>query len=498
MHRASHRAAAVAALLGAFAGSAAGAQGIRITGTTTARYIELRPMVDDSVPADSTTGTGTLRETSRGVVAYCDLGDTWCRYKRTADDALGSVPLLQDLEASVWGLGEGVQGRVHLRGRASAGEARDLWPQGDDAFDVVAAYLDVDRRRFRARVGRQWHTSGLGYTSFDGVALEARLPLANDAVSLDGWAGRSLVQGLHESVAGGAVAAVEDLAPDRAGVLFGLRAQYRPQPGAGIAVAYQRELRSDRSWLYSERIAADASMRIGRQGSVEGAAEMDLATGEFNEARLRGQHPVRRDLVVNAQVRRHSPFFELWTIWGAFTPVGFTEATGGLAWTGIDRRLVLSVDGGWREYDETSAGADFLPMKSDGWRLGADAQFRVTPSWLAHGGWRTEIGFGASRTDGDAGVRWQRGESSWLGVVGSAFQSVYEFRVGTGRVVGLGLDGGARLRNDLRLSGDVAAYRHVYGDLAPATDWSQLRGALRLEWTVGRDPGMTRQGGGGE
>lgn len=496
MHRVFSRA-ALAVLLCGLAAVTGNAQGVRITGTTTARYLELRPMVDDSVPADSATGAGTLRETSRGTVAYCATGDAWCRYKRTADDPIGSVPLLQDLEASIWGLGEGVQARVHLRGRASAGEARDFWPQGDDAFDVVAAYVDVDRRWVRGRVGRQWLTSGLGYASFDGVALEARLPVAREALALDGWVGRSLVQGLHESVAGGAVAAVEDLAPDRAGVLFGLRAQYRPRPGAGVAVAYQRELRSDRSWLYSERIAADASLRIGRQGSVDGALELDLATGDFNEARVSGQHAVGRDLVASAQVRRYAPFFELWTIWGAFTPVGFTEATGGLAWTGFANRLALSVDGGWRSYDDPNAGAGFLEMKSDGWRLGADAQYRVTPAWMAHGSWRTEIGFGASRTDGDAGVRWQRGDDSWLGVVGSAFQSVYEFRVGTGRVVGLGLDGGTRLRDDLRLSGDVAAYRHVYGDLAPATDWSQLRGALRLEWTIGRDPGLAGRGGGG-
>lgn len=484
----------IATTLLALGAAAADAQGVRITGTTTARYLELRPMVDDSVPVDSTTGTGTLRESSRGVVAYCDAGESWCRYKRSADDAVGSLPLLQDLEASIWGLGEGVHGRVHVRGRVSAGAARSLWPQGDDAFDVIAAYVNVDRARVRARLGRQWRSSGLGYASFDGAAAELTLPWLGDALILDGWVGQSLVQGLHATAASGAIAAVEDLAPDRAGIVVGIEGRYRPRPGTGIAMAYQRELRSDRSWLYSERASADASMRIGRAGSVDAALEYDFATGDVNEARVGGQYPVRRDILLHAQARRYLPFFELWTIWGAFSPVGYTEGSGGGTWTGLDARLTVGIEGGYRRYDDPDAGADFLPMKSDAWRFGTDAQWRVTPAWVAHGSWRTELGFGASRTDADVGARWQRADDAWLGAMLSTFQSVFEFRVGTGRVAGFGLDGGLRLRDDIRASADLALYRHVHGDLAPTTDWTQLRGALRVEWTLGGDPGMARTG----
>lgn len=474
----------------------AGAQGIRITGTTVARYVELRPMVDDSVSADSAVGEGTLRETSRGVVAYCATGEAWCHYKRTADDAVAGLPLFQDVDASVWGLGEGVHARAQLRGRVTAGAGGDFWPQSDDAFDVIAAYVNVERARVHARLGRQWRTSGLGYASFDGIAAGARLPGLQEALSVDAWVGRNLMQGLHESVAGGAIAAVEDLTPDRAGVLVGAQVRYRPRAGAGLTLAYQREIRTDRSWLYSERMAADASMRLGRSGSVDGALEYDFATGDFNEARLRGQHPVGRGFTANAQLRRYSPFFELWTIWGAFSPTGYTEATGGLAWANTATRLAVAAEGGWRRYDETNTGAEFLPMKSEGWRLAADAQWRATPALLAHGSWRTDIGFGASRTDGDVGMRWTRGNDTWLGGLVTVFQGVNEFRVGTGRVVGLGLDAGMRLRQDLDVSGDLAAYRHLYSDLAPATDWSQLRGSLRLAWTIGSDPGVVGQGGG--
>lgn len=484
-----HRVVIVALLLaGAFA--PAHAQGIRVTGTTMARYLELRPMVDDSIPVDSTTGSGLLRESARGVVVFCETGDPWCRYKRSADDAEGSLPMLQDLEASIWGLGTGVHGRVHLRGRVSAGASPSLWPQGDDAFDVIAAYVDIDRDRVQARLGRQWRSFGLGYTSFDGVAAAATLPWVDERITVDGWVGRSLVQGLHAPVTSSAVSAVEDLAADAAGVAVGVQASYRARPGSAVAVAYQREYRAGSTHLYSERLSADGSMRIGRSGAVDGALEYDLATGDFNEARLRGQHPVAASLTASAEVRRSLPFFELWTIWGAFAPVGFTEATGGLAWVSPDTRLSAAAEGGWRTYDEPNAGVEFLPMKSDGWRLGVQAQWRLQPTWVAHGRWHTEIGFGASRTDIDVGGRWERDDDTWLGAFVSAFQSVFEFRVGEGRVYGIGLDAGGRLRQDVRLAGDVAVYHHGWRDLAPATDWSQLRGSLRLEWTMGGDPGL--------
>src|SRR5687768_3346003 len=53
-------------------GATAGAQGVRITGSTISRYVEIRPLVTDSVPIDSTRGTGPVREAfTRGVAVQC-------------------------------------------------------------------------------------------------------------------------------------------------------------------------------------------------------------------------------------------------------------------------------------------------------------------------------------------------------------------------------------------------------------------------------------------
>ena len=79
-------------------------------------------------------------------------------------------------------------------------------------------------------------------------------------------------------------------------------------------------------------------------------------------------------------------------------------------------------------------------------------------------------------------------------MIGTAFQSIYEFRVGSGTVTGVIVDGGVRLSPDLRLIGDAAVYQHIGRDTPSIVDWSQRRASLRLEWTVGRDPGMVAHG----
>lgn len=473
-------------IAGAFA-SALDAQGVRITGTTITRYVEIRPLVKDSVPLDSTRGTGIVREAvTRGVAVQCAPGDLHCRYLRSADESASTMSLIQDLEASAWGFGAGIRAYAHLRGRASNDTGGDLWPQADDPMDVLDAYLEIERDRFRARAGRQWRTSGLGYYNFDGASLLVR-PI--ERLTVDAFGGWSLVRGLNESHTSGAIAAVEGIPPDDRALLFGVEIRGRPTAALSLAGTYQREFRSDQTAFYSDRVSADADLRIGRAASVSASLEADLATAEVNEALLRGRVPLPQRLTLIAEARRHLPFFELWTIWGAFSPIGYTEANGTLSWSDAPSRLTLQARGGWRKYDETDAGLGFLPLERTGWRIGADGSWRASEHWTLFAATHAELGFGAARSDADAGVRWEPSPRAFVGARVAGFQSAYELRVGEGRVFALGLDGGIRLGGETRILGDVTMYRHEYSQGAPSTDWSQTRASLRIEWTIGRDPG---------
>jgi hypothetical protein len=273
--------------------------------------------------------------------------------------------------------------------------------------------------------------------------------------------------------------------------VLGTQLRYRPTARTSLGGVYQREIRTDRGGLYSERVGLDAFWRPGR-GHVAGDLELDLATGDLNEARLRGQFPLPAGLTGQADVRRHIPFFELWTIWGAFSPRGFDEANVGLAWDAPLQGLSLQTRAGVRSYHPTpGAGVAGVPMREDGWRVEADGFWRPggAARWTAYGRYGLEIGFGAARSEGDAGVRLQLGERGFVGANGSVFQMVREFRLDDGTVAGGGVDGGVRLTENLRLVGNVFAYRHRT-DQQHTVDWTQVRGSLRADWTVGRDPGM--------
>ncbi|HKG92614.1 MAG TPA: hypothetical protein VKA84_12005 [Gemmatimonadaceae bacterium] len=468
------------------AGTPCLAQGMRLTGVTVARYAALRPFVDDSVSAALAVAPfGLYRRTAEGTVVRCTPSQPFCYFQRQTDRVLATAPLTQDLEAVAWGLGEGVSAHAHVRARSTLGGERGLWPRAGDRFDVLDAYAELDRPRLRARAGRLWTASGLGVYNFDGASLLVRPRQSLSGELFGGWA---LARGLSERRTDAEIGAVDELAPDDPGYVMGAELRARPARRAAVAARYQREIRRDRAGLFSERASADAVVRLGRASSVDGEVVHNLASGQVEEARLRGRYRRWERVGVSAELRRHRPFFELWTIWGAFSPVAFDEARADATWEGplLAGGASLDVRAGYRRYGEPAAGLAGSPMHDDGWRVGAGATWRARAGWTVYGAYDLEAGFGASRSDGDAGVRRELGRDAFLGARATAFQTVYEFRLGRSRVVGAGLEGGLRLPGDVRLVGDATLYRHRLrnADLA-VPDWSQTRATVSLEWTVG-------------
>ncbi|MGZ8493900.1 MAG: hypothetical protein ACXWZS_16980, partial [Gemmatirosa sp.] len=459
MSRRARRLAIACALL-ALAPAASGAQGARITGVTTARLVELRPLVDDSVPLsaafDSSGVGGDLRRTADGTIVRCAGAPIVCRYKRAGERA-SAFPVTQDLHVTAWGLGTGISAVADVRLRAVAG-SRLLWPRADDGFDALTAYVELDRTRLRARAGRQWVASPLDTRNFDGVALQGR---GARGLVVDAWGGWSLVPALNESHVSAEIAAVDELPPERRAWLVGAAARAATPLRGALAASYQREIRTDRAALYSERVAADWTGRLGG-GGADASWTHDLAAGEVNELRLRVRMPplrlgALRGVTLAAEGRRYRPFFELWSIWGAFSPVGFTEARADASWAGTRASAVAF--GAYRDYRESDAGFPGGSLLGHGWRTGGDLAVRVAPAWVATGRYALDIGFGASGSDADLGVRWQGARGHSAGVHASAFQLIPELSVGTGLVWGGGVDAGVRVGPDTRIVADLALYR---------------------------------------
>jgi hypothetical protein len=103
-----------------------------------------------------------------------------------------------------------------------------------------------------------------------------------------------------------------------------------------------------------------------------------------------------------------------------------------------------------------------------------------------------DLGNGASTNDGRAGMRWTASRDVTVGCEGSVTQTIYEYRIGTGRVYGAALNGAVQVTPEVRVVADGGIYRQLLTNGAAGPDWSQRRASLRLEWTVGNDPGSTR------
>ena len=459
------------------------AQGLRLSGVTTMELIDLRPLVIDSLPASSVPGTGEWRTTAGGVPAICPETSTFCQYERSASRAT-ATPLLQDLTIAGWGWVEGLSFHSDLRARTQlgGGTSRFVFPRTDDHFDVIDAYAQLSRAWWQARLGRQWVTSGLGAYDFDGGDALLR----RDAFSIEGWAGRALVEGLAEPYTTAQLAAVDNLPPQQQGYIFGARARYRPDALMAASLTYQRILIADRSGLYSERAALDASARqFG--AALDLGLTYDFAAGDWNDARLRLGTGGTGTLGASAEVWHSRPYFELWTIWGAFAPVGFDEGRATVDWRPAAIPFSFAARGAYRKYAPTNAG---ISLRTNGWRAGGDIIWRGWSTLSASGSYDVDIGSGAADTDVRVDLRWMPSSLLTLGTEGVVTQNIYEFRIGTGRIYGVSADVSYLVRPDVQIAATAGVYQHTLTNGAPGPDWSQRRATVRLEWMLGRDPGM--------
>jgi hypothetical protein len=79
-----------------------------------------------------------------------------------------------------------------------------------------------------------------------------------------------------------------------------------------------------------------------------------------------------------------------------------------------------------------------------------------------------------------------------VGVNGTAFQQILEFRVGEGRVWGGGLTAGLDLPWRARVDGGAALYRHAPQGRATGSPWNQTRVWTSLSVAFGDEPGVTQ------
>jgi hypothetical protein len=287
----------------------------------------------------------------------------------------------------------------------------------------------------------------------------------------------------------------EDLVTDPSVILLGGAVSGTPLMGVDIAGRYQREMFADRGALASERASLDAAVTALRPVRLTAAADWDFAFGRLGKAHVRARLPVGQVLSFEATARHYVPYFELWTIWGFFDPVGYNEGEILVAWAD-GARAGLSAAGSLRRYGE--AGIDVIgpTLERDTRLITLAGWWRPLAGWTFDASYRRETGFGASFGGGDVSGRWNR-ESVTLRASVTAFQQIEEFRVGEGSVVGATLDGTFRVGDRIEIDAGLSLYHHV-SDRVDATDWNQRRAFASLRYAFGNDPGVRAVRGGNQ
>jgi hypothetical protein len=464
------------------------AQAVRGSATTTARYIELRPITQDTVSEELVTVLPDGSLVYNGIPVMCVTG-LGCVFYRSLE-VQHAIVATQDIGLTAWGWGmQGLSFTTLLRARADLG-GDFTWPGSDDNFDAILAYGELNRGDIRGRLGRQRTASTLGFTGYDGANI---LYDGVTDLSLEAYGGRSLMRGLYDARSA-ALRPVQEFAMDTlATYLVGVAARYEPRRGTVLGLRYQREIWGTRAGLVSERAAAEFSTSQFRPLMFHAAADYDFAFGHIGKAHVTVRAPVWLGLTLEGTARRYVPYFELNTIWGFFSPVGYHEAEARATWR-PQPALSAWASAAWRRFDEAEATVIFRPIERQGTRFSVGGNWRATEVVGVDAAYRMERGFGAFVSSGDASLYWQATPRIELSADATAFQQIEQFRVGEGIVYGGGASTSIAIRENLSLSGGATLFRQTFENRPGLADWNQLRAWTALRVGFGTDPGMRRRG----
>ncbi len=455
------------------------AQGYSLRFDMQAQTYAYRGVTADSVGmASVVTAPDGSQTTADGKAVTC-IGTTpgYCDFF-SAGSRIQAVPLVARINGNLWGLG--VPGlRFHVDGRI-AGQAgdRDAVAGTTPGFQLLEALAEYSRDWLVGRLGRQAVTGRLGYTTFDGGLVEVR----NAARGLGGSAylGRGTAQSTFLQPGNPILNPLGNWQPSRGKTVAGADLSWS-NSWLDARADYQREVDNDTRNFVSERVALSGNARLGRQWSVSGGADYDLSYDWWGSADLTVRY-AGRTINASGGVRRYRPFFDLWSIWGAFSPTPYNAANGALS-IQISPRLEVRGNLEYFWYGNTATETPLVVVVDNGWRGTLAAGYRLGPQWTADASAEFDRGPGAAANDLQGGVRWTPRSALSLGTHLGTLSRPLEFRYNSAGVFWIGVEGSYRAspRLTLNLSGDWLHDRQNEPDLI-AFSWSQLRLSLQATW----------------
>ncbi|HET8634994.1 MAG TPA: hypothetical protein VFL88_12675 [Gemmatimonadales bacterium] len=469
-------------------------QGYSLRLDSRVQRVDFRGITEDSIPeAETVAGPTGGPVTPAGVAVSCDPAGI-CRFF-LAGPVLHAAPLSQSAALTAWGFG--ITGlSVHADGRLLTDlSSSDAWPGTEPALQLLQGYIEYSNTALTATLGRQAMFTRLGPTNFDGARVTLRA--GSTGLEAEAWAGWGLARATALPITSPALNPLDEFRPSQRSTVFGVATGYSGRE-AHARLDYQRELDGRSDYLVSERAAFSGDARVTRHLTLSGGGEYDMAQGFWGSADVQARY-VTPIVTATVQARHYRPHFDLWTIWGAFSPVPFNSVSAA-AWIRPHRSIEVHARGERYWFEPAEASTPLVTVEDDGWRASIGASADLAAAWRVELEAHREFGPGAASRGIDAALVYRPHDRLELRASGAALQRPLEFRYDDASVSTFGLDADWELSGRVRTGAGIARYWETRDRPdAAAFDWSQTRLNARLTLVFGGarpvplPPGRPRQ-----
>jgi hypothetical protein len=457
------------------------AQGYLLRLDARMQSVNYRGIKLDSIPASAvdTAADGSLY-TPDGYAVYCAMGGSACEFYR-AGPTINSAPLMTSADLTVWGMGlPGLS--LHANARAGGDLASSgAWPGSEPAVQLLEGYAQYQREEFTGKVGRVVHSGRLGYTGYDGASLRYRT--SNGSLTGEGYIGVGLARGSLLPVTSPQLNPFNDFQPEKRQLVTGLTGGWRFEYGE-VRAEYQREVDRDTRNFVSERAAVEARITPLQGLRLEAGTEYDIARGLWGSSEADLSYD-RSRYGASGGVRRYRPYFDLWSIWGVFSPVGY-DAIRGRVWVRPTRMLELHASGESFTYEETYATSPLTDFEDSGWRWAAGFGLHFAEEWNTAWNYYAERGAGASSSGFDGSVGWVPISSLNLTADGGRMERPLEYRYGGSTLLWFGINANLQANDRLRFGLGGTWYDETRNRPdASGIEWDQIRVVASISYLLG-------------
>ncbi len=447
------------------------AQQYRARVDASAQSVSYKGLVMDSIAAaDVLRATDGRESTPDGFAVRCGAGD-YCFYLRPGP-ALHAMPASSTASVTLWGLGvDGLTARVTARVVADLGQD-GVWPATEPVGQLLEGYVDYQRAALTARAGRLLVMSRLEPIGFDGAWL--RTGWRSSGVTLGAYGGWGLGRAATLPVSSPALNPLDEWRPDDRQLVAAADAAWS-RPNADVSAEYRREIDPQDRSVVSERAGLSLSARAASI-LARGGADFNIAEGRVGSADLMLTY-MQPQYSLSLGARRYRPYFSLWTLWGAFSPVSY-HALNASAQARTGSRLTLHARGEAFRYDDAAVSVAIVPDLEDrGWRGSIGADVLLGGAWTGQANLGMERGPGAASRFADASVAWTR-ERFTLDVYGGRLERPLELRFYDATSAWAGTRAEWRVSQWRRVWTEIALI-HDDRDRPDASAWSMTQTRVR-------------------